>query len=42
MKNQLKKQGYEAMEPSKKRIFLEKKQVKDMAYKHDLKMKKLQ
>ena len=42
MKNQLKKQGYEAMEPSKKRVFLEKKQVRDVAYKHDLKMKQLQ
>jgi len=33
---------YEAMAPSKKRILLEKKQVRDMAYKHELKMKQLQ
>ena len=38
-KNHREKQDYEAMEPSKKKIFLEKKQVRDMTNKHELKMK---
>ena len=42
MKNQRQKQGYEAMEPSKKRMLLEKKQVRDMTNKHELKIKQLQ
>ena len=42
MTNQRQKQDYEAMEPSKKRILLEKKQVRDMTNKHELKMKQLQ
>ena len=42
MKNQRQKQDYEAMEPSKKRILLEKKQVRDMTNTHELKMKQLQ
>lgn len=33
------KQDFEAMEPSKKKILLEKKQVRDMANKDELKMK---
>jgi len=38
MKNHRQKQDYEAMEPSKKKIFLEKKQVRDMTNtKHELK-----
>ena len=41
MKNYRQKQGYEAMEPSKRKIFLEKKQVRDMTNKHELKMKQL-
>ena len=41
MKNYRQKQDYEAMEPSKKKIFLEKKQVRDMTNKHELKMKQL-
>ena len=36
MKNHRQKQDYEAMEPSKKKIFLEKKQVRDMTNKQDL------
>ena len=39
MKNYRQKQDYEAMEPPKKNIFLEKKQVRDMTNKHELKMK---
>ena len=39
MKNHREKQDYEAMEPSKKKVFLEKKQVRDMTNKHELKMK---
>ena len=39
MKNYRQKQDYEAMEPSKKKIFLEKKQVRDMTNEHKLKMK---
>ena len=41
MKNHRQKQDYEAMEPSKKKIFLEKKQVRDMTNNHELKMKQL-
>ena len=41
MKNYRQKQHYEAMEPSKKKIFLEKKQGRDMTNKHELKMKQL-
>ena len=41
MKNYRQKQDYEAMEPSRKEILLEKKQVRDMANKHELKMKQL-
>ena len=41
MKNHRQKQDYEAMESSKKKIFLEKKQVRDMTNKHKLKMKQL-
>ena len=42
MKNHRQKQDYEAMEPSKKDIFLEKKQVRDMTNtKHELKRKQL-
>ena len=39
MKNHRQKQNYEAMEPSKKKIFLEKKQVRDVTNNHELKMK---
>ena len=39
MKNHGQKQDYEAMEPSKKKMFLEKKQLRDMTNKHELKMK---
>ena len=40
MKNHRQKQDYEAMEPSKKKILLEKKQVRDMTNtKHELKRK---
>lgn len=39
MKNHTQKQDFEAMEPSKKKILLEKKQVRDMANKDELKMK---
>jgi len=42
MKNQRQKQDYDATELSKKRIFLEKKQVRDMTNKHEIKMKQLQ
>lgn len=38
-KNHRQKQDFEAMEPSKKKILLEKKQVRDMANKDELKMK---
>ena len=38
MKNHRQKQDFEAMEPSKKKI-LEKKQVRDMANKDELKIK---
>ena len=41
MKNYRQKQDYEAMEPSKKKIFSEKKKVRDMTNKHKLKMKQL-
>ena len=42
MKNHRQKQDYEAMEPSKKKIFLEKKQVRDKTNtKHELKRKQL-
>ena len=41
MKNQRQKQDYKAMEPSKKRILSEKKQVKIMTNEHELKMKQL-
>ena len=40
MKNHRQKQDYEAMEPSKKKIFLEKKQVRDMTNKQDLQSKR--
>ena len=40
MKNHRQKQDYEAMEPSKKKIFLEKKQVRDMTNKQDLQRKR--
>ena len=40
MKNHRQKQDYEAMEPSKKKIFLEKNQVRDKTNtKHELKRK---
>ena len=39
MKNHRQKQDYEAMEP-KKKIFLEKKQVRDMTNKQDLQSKR--
>ena len=38
-KNHRQKQDFEAMEPSKKKILLEKKQVRDMANKDELNMK---
>ena len=41
MENHRQKQDYEAMEPSKKKKFLEKKQVRDMTNNHELKMKQL-
>ena len=41
MKNHRQKQDYEAMEPSKKNIFLEKKRVRDLTNKHELKRKQL-
>ena len=41
MKNHRQKQDYETMEPSKKKIFLEKKQVRDMKNKNELKMKQI-
>ena len=40
MKNHRQKQDYEAMEPSKKKILLESKQVGDMTNKHELKKMK--
>lgn len=42
MKNHRQKQDFEAMEQSKKKKLLEKKQVKDMANKHELNMKQLE
>ena len=39
MKNHRQKQDFEALEPSKKKILLEKKQVRDIANKDELKMK---
>lgn len=42
MKTQRQKHDYEAMEPSKKRTLLQKKKVRDLTNKHELKMKKLQ
>ena len=41
MKNYRQKQDYDAMEPSKKKILLKKKQVRDMTNKLELKMKQL-
>lgn len=41
MKNQRQKHDYKAMEPSKKRILSEKKQVKIMTNERELKMKQL-
>ena len=39
MKTQRQKHDYEAMEPSKKRTLLQKKKVRDLTNKHELKMK---
>lgn len=41
MKTQRQKHDYEAMEPSKKRTLLQKKKVRDLTNKHELKMNKI-